>query len=87
MLAGVLLFETATVAHCQYMGATAEGKAIGAMNVLVDHLLTAIYGHKKYFDFGISTEQQGQYLNEGLIRNKESYGARTVVHDFYEIVL
>lgn len=87
MLAGVLLYETATVAHCQYMGATAEGRDIGAMNVLIDHLLTVVYPHKKYFDFGISTEQQGRYLNEGLIRNKESYGGRTVVYDFYEIAL
>ena len=87
MLAGVLLYETVTVAHCQYMGAAAAGKASGAMDVLIDHLLTVVYPHKNYFDFGISTEDQGQYLNEGLIRNKESYGARTVVHDFYEIAL
>lgn len=87
MVAGVLLYETATVAHCQYMGATAEGKALGAMDVLIDHLLTTVYPHKKYFDFGISTEQQGRYLNEGLIHNKESYGARAVVHDFYELRL
>ncbi|WP_161889749.1 GNAT family N-acetyltransferase [Pontibacter russatus] len=87
MLAGVLLYETATVAHCQYMGATAAGKASGALDVLIDHLLTVVYPHKKYFNFGISTEDQGKYLNEGLIRNKESYGARTVVHDFYEIAL
>jgi hypothetical protein len=46
-----------------------------------------VYRHKKYFSFGISTEEQGQYLNEGLIRNKESYGARAVVHDFYELPL
>lgn len=87
MVAGILIYETAAVAHCQYMGATAEGKAIGAMDVLIDHLLTTEYKHKKYFNFGISTDQQGQYLNEGLIRNKESYGARAVVHDFYELTL
>ena len=87
IMAGILIYETATVAHCQYMGATAEGRSLGAMDVLVDHLLQTACAHKKYFNFGISTDQQGQYLNEGLIRNKESYGARTVVHDFYELAL
>lgn len=87
MVAGVVVYETATVAHCQYMSTTARGRALGAMDVLVDHLLTKVYAHKKYFDFGISTEQQGQYLNQGLVRNKESYGARAVVHDFYELPL
>lgn len=86
MVAGIILYETATVAHCQYMSATARGRALGAMDVLVDHLLTEAYPHKKYFDFGISTDEQGQYLNQGLARNKESYGARTVVHDFYELM-
>jgi hypothetical protein len=87
VMAGVLIYETATVAHCQYIATTARGRKRRALDALVDHLLTAVYPHKKYFDFGISTEQQGKYLNEGLIRNKESYGARAVVHDFYELPL
>ena len=37
------------------------------------------------FDFGISTEQGGRYLNEGLIFQKEGFGARTVVYDTYEL--
>ncbi|GHA63826.1 GNAT family N-acetyltransferase [Pontibacter akesuensis] len=87
LVAGALVYETATVAHCQYMAASADGRDAGAMDVLVDWLLTEVYAHKPYFSFGISTDQQGAYLNEGLARNKESYGARTVVHDFYELKL
>jgi hypothetical protein len=37
--------------------------------------------------FGVSTEKNGTYLNEGLIHQKEMIGARSVVHDFYEMVL
>jgi hypothetical protein len=85
MVAGTIMFEAATVAHSQYMGANAEGHAFGATNVLVDHLLSEVYPHKKYFSFGVSTEQQGLYLNEGLVGYKESYGARSVVHDFYRL--
>lgn len=85
MIGGVLIYDSACVAHCQYIGSTARGRSLGALDVLVDHLLTEVYPQKSYFSFGISTEQQGLYLNEGLIRNKESYGARAVVHDFYAL--
>ncbi|RDV13805.1 GNAT family N-acetyltransferase [Pontibacter diazotrophicus] len=85
MHAGIIIYETKTVAHCQYTASTAYGRSISALDALTDYLITKAYPHKKYFDFGISTEQQGQHLNKGLVRNKESYGARTVVHDFYEL--
>ena len=87
MVAGAVIYETSTVAHCQYMSSTAQGREAGALDVLLDYLLTKVYAHKKYFSFGISTEKQGLYLNTNLIQNKESYGARTIVHDFYELAL
>ena len=40
---------------------------------------------KTYFDFGISTEENGRVLNSGLIDQKEGFGARGVVHDHYEL--
>ncbi|MFT2010365.1 GNAT family N-acetyltransferase [Pontibacter sp. 13R65] len=87
MVAGVVVYETEQVAHCQYIATTPAGRALYALDAIIHELLTQVYPHKKYFDFGISTEQQGQYLNEGLVSNKESYGARAVVHDFYELAL
>ena len=39
---------------------------------------------KRYFDFGISTENQGHALNEGLNRFKNEFGAGGVAHEFYE---
>jgi hypothetical protein len=38
----------------------------------------------RFFSFGISTEDNGTKLNSGLIEFKESFGARAVVHDFYD---
>lgn len=87
MVAGVIIYETQVVAHCQYIGATERGKIIGGLDILFNYLLTNVYPGKRYFSFGVSTEQQGRYLNEHLVRNKESYGARTVVQDFYELKL
>ncbi len=42
---------------------------------------------KPYFDFGTSTEPSDQTLNVGLLRNKESYGGRAVLHDEYTLEL
>jgi hypothetical protein len=87
LLAGVLVYETPQVVHSQYIATSERGRNLHALDVLLDWLLTEVYPYKPYFSFGISTEQGGQFLNEGLVRYKESYGARTVVHDFYELRL
>jgi len=85
MLGGVIIYESNNVAHAQYISATEKGKKEGALDCILDYLITNYYAHKKYFDFGISTENEGAYLNHSLIQNKESYGARSIVHDFYEL--
>ena len=87
MLAGVVVYESAQVAHAQYIGATEEGRRVGASDLIIDRLINDYYARKKYFDFGISTEDAGRRLNEGLAENKQGFGARAVVHDFYELDL
>lgn len=85
MVAGVVIYESKNVAHTQYIAATDEGKKLFAVDLIHDFLINGYYKEKKYFDFGISTENKGLYLNEGLISFKEEFGARAVVHDFYEL--
>jgi hypothetical protein len=85
LLGGVVVYESPRVAHAQYIAATDEGRDLGCLDVLIDWLLHGVYAEAPYFDFGISTEQAGRHLNVGLIDNKESYGARAVVYDFYEL--
>jgi len=85
MLAGVVIYESRNVAHAQYIAANDEGKKCGALDLILGYLINDYYSGKKYFDFGISTEADGRELNLGLIENKESFGARAVVHDFYEL--
>jgi len=84
MYGGTIIYESRNVAHTQYIAATDEGKRLGATDAVLDFLINEYYSHKKYFDFGISTEKNGLYLNQGLIQNKESYGARAIICDFYE---
>lgn len=85
MLAGAVVYESRNVAHAQYIGSSEEGRRIGALDVVFSYLIEEYYQDKRYFDFGISTENEGCYLNEGLIFFKEGFGARAVVHDFYEV--
>ena len=82
-IAGCLVFDTAQVAHVQYISADEEGKNVGALDLLFDHLINNVFAEKKYFDFGISTENDGHFLNSGLIGQKEGFGGRGVVYDTY----
>lgn len=87
LISGVLIYETETVAHTQYIAGTDTGRDLHASDVILDYLINDHYTDKRYFDFGISTEDGGRSLNEGLAFFKEGFGARSVVYDTYEINL
>jgi len=87
IVAGVVMYINEIIAHCQYIASNDIGKEIGALDLLFDYLIAYYSDNKKYFDFGISNEQDGRYLNKGLIEYKEGFGARAVCHDFYKIIL
>lgn len=88
LLAATLLFKLSTVTHTQYMAVSEAGKELGALDYLIDTCIndSAAEG-VNYFSFGISTEQNGLFLNEGLLAQKESFGARAICLDFYEVNL
>lgn len=85
LIAGALIYENENTIHTQYLANSEEGRAIGALDLLIHNLITEVYKDKQYLDFGISNENQGRFLNVGLIAQKEGFGARAVVHDFYEM--
>ncbi len=85
IVAGTTVFETETVAHAQYISATEDKQELGSLDILFHHLINTVYKDKRYFDFGISNENQGKNINEGLLYWKESFGARTIIQDFYSL--
>ncbi len=85
--AGTVIYETPVLAHAQYIASNETGRDTHSLDCLFDHLLTSVFEKKKFFDFGISTEQKGRYLNEGLIRFKEGFGAGSVCYDTYKVEL
>ncbi len=87
IFAGVVIFETERVVHAQYICVCEEGRLCGALDGLFSHLIDFYSLTKKYFDFGISNEQNGKILNEGLVTQKEEFGGSSVVHDMYVLTL
>ena len=55
-------------------------------DIIFDYLLEK-YRDKKYFDFGTSNENNGLYLNDNLIAQKESFGGRGITYDAYVLDL
>ena len=86
LLAGVVMYFSSPVAHCQYIGASPQGKESKALTLLFQHLIeeSTRMGFR-YFDFGISNEDHGRYLNEGLVQQKSRLGGRGIVYNTFEI--
>ncbi len=87
LMAGCVVFLCRTTAHIQYIATAKQGREWGALDLLFRHLITEQFRHLDFLDFGISTEQGGKVLNEGLIFQKEGFGGRAVCYDTYEIPL
>lgn len=81
--AGLVMFETATVCHLQYMAADAQARRCAALDQLVEQAIAHAQAMGKWFDFGHSNEDQGRVLNAGLAFYKDSFGASAVVHEHY----
>lgn len=85
IVAGTTIFETKNVAHSQYISGNNDKNQLGSLDVLHIHLINHMFKSKKFFDFGISNENEGKQINKGLQFWKEGFGARTITQDFYEL--
>jgi hypothetical protein len=85
--AGAVLYISPRVCHVQYSASSVDGRKLRALDLVHAHVIGAFQGRVRYFDFGISTEQDGRVLNAGLVEYKQQFGARAVVHDFYRLAV
>ncbi|WP_245907576.1 GNAT family N-acetyltransferase [Olleya aquimaris] len=85
VVAGTTIFETKHVAHSQYISGNINKNELGSLDFLHHYLITKVFKDKRYFDFGISNENKGRQVNQGLQYWKEGFGARTIVQDFYSV--
>lgn len=83
ILAGTMVFRYGHVWHTQYLACSTEGRELGALDFVIGEVKDeAASANAAYLSFGTSTEARGTVLNEGLLWQKESYGARAITHDF-----
>jgi len=85
VVAGTTVFLTKTTIHPQYVSGNADKNSFGSLDLAYDFIINHFKKDKRYFDFNISSEENGKVLNSGLIFWKESCGARAFTADTYEI--
>ncbi|CAM4281979.1 GNAT family N-acetyltransferase [Flavobacterium terrigena] len=85
ILAGATLFIDKKTVHVQYSSTIGDKNQHAALDYLFHYLITTVYVDYDFFDFGISNENQGKNINQGLQYWKETFGARTFTQDFYEV--
>ena len=84
IVGGSIVYVTPQVIHTQYIAANEIGKQFGALDALFDFIIHKCRWNVPYFDFGKSTEDEGNFLNRNLIHQKEGFGGRGVIYDTYE---
>ena len=87
MIAGTILFVYGQVVHTQYMAANEQARQLGALDLTISTVIEEFKDKKLWLDFGISTEENGKVLNNGLIAQKEGFGGRTNVYEIWKLVL
>ncbi|MEW5709899.1 MAG: GNAT family N-acetyltransferase [Pseudomonadota bacterium] len=86
LVAGTVIFSTMLADHAQYIASSERGYEVAALDAVFEHCIAnAINNGKRWFDFGISTENSGLVLNEGLYRFKSEFGGGGVIHEFFEL--
>lgn len=87
IIAGAVSYISNQVHHIQYIASNKVGKSLGALDLLFYDLIKNFHDRKihRFFDFGISTENGGTYLNSGLLFQKEGFGARPICYDIYTL--
>ena len=85
LLGGTTVFVNKKVVHSQYISGNEMKNVSGSLDFLHNHLIKEVFKEYHYHDFGICNEYDGRKINKGLLFWKESFGAKTVIQNFYEV--
>lgn len=85
IVAGTTLFLTKTTVHPQYVSGNTNKNAYGSLDLAYFHAINDFKKGRRYFDYNISSEENGKVLNKGLLFWKETSGARAYTADTYEV--
>jgi len=82
---GAILFIANNVVHAQYISSSAKAKKKRALDFIICFICEHYKNKLEWFDFGISTENNGKNLNFNLIKSKEEFGLSAICYDTYEL--
>jgi hypothetical protein len=85
LLGGTTVFVNKKVVHSQYISGNETKNVSGSLDYLHHHLIKEVFKDYHFHDFGICNEYDGRKINKGLLFWKESFGAKTVIQNFYEV--
>ncbi|MBU2927356.1 GNAT family N-acetyltransferase [Winogradskyella psychrotolerans] len=85
VVAGTTVFLTETTVHPQYVSGNTDKNTFGSLDLAYDFIINKMCDDKRWFDFNISSEDNGNKINEGLIFWKESCGARSHTANTYHV--
>jgi hypothetical protein len=80
VVAGALLYRYGHVSHTQYLAASDEGRKANALDLLIADTIE-LERQRGATALSLGTSMDGAGINEGLLWQKESFGARSVVHE------
>jgi hypothetical protein len=80
---GAILFIANSVVHTQYVATSLFAKKNRGLDLIIYKIFEIYSDTFTWFDFGISTENDGRYLNTPLIKSKEEFNFRGICYDSY----
>jgi hypothetical protein len=88
VVAGIVFFDFGLTLHTQYVAAGAVGRKMSALDLIIESAI-AEAGNlgKRYFNFGISTENGGYAVNESLYQFKMEFGSGSTAYQTFELNL
>ena len=85
LVCGTTVFISKNVVKPQYIAGSEENNELGSIDFLYHYLISEVAKDKRYFDLGPSHENSGLEIVKNINFWKESYGAHSLVQDFYEV--
>lgn len=84
MVGGLIIFRFNKSYHVQYSVTNSKGRALGAMSLLHHYMIEHLPADVHSYNFGKSTEENGNVLNHSLYYYKNSFGGGSMNYDVYE---
>jgi len=85
LVCGTTVFITKRVVKPQYISGSENNNILGSIDFLYHYLITEVAKDKVFFDLGPSHENNGLSIMKNINFWKESFGALSLIQEFYEV--